>query len=576
MKNVRVSSLRAPWLCHWGKIATVLSLGLMVFAAQADTVLVNSKTNTPGDAITGWPPYQESLASEFFSSSGSPCQTEDPLPAYGSRFGVANYPWVKIKPTLQGTGHVYRVDVTHPISSTIVADTATDISVVGGTPSTNKTLAMGQLTNCVWTTVCYITNDPGVYEPELTLTYSATLMDGVTPQPAAGFGRRWWPTPLRFVDVTDPCLSTPALPAVHGPLVAGQTYVDVPGVASNATAVTVYADGAQIGTKASGVTAGVNRVTTSALVKDKKIVATQTISGQEGCAPTAATSGPVVGSGPNSSIRVSLTMSQDATYGGPIGAYGAPTPNLYWIAATGLSGGYATAPAGGRVITPSTNWQTLSFTNGVDPEFAFFGSPIINPDPNAYAAVESIAFCVEVTTNTGPFNVYIDNLLNGTNVIQDFESATNGEPQVQFLGPATAVIPGGVLAAPNVSQVTTEVAETGSKSLKVNWQFTDSLNTMWLRLLASGSNTPNPQVDLSQPISFGLLLPPPGWTPVTPPPGRIEVEWISPNVILSWTGTYVLQSSLNVTGTYTDVGGATSPYTNAATGTSKFFRTRTP
>ena len=551
-------------------VATAVAGGV----ALADTVVLNAKTGIAVDAILGWPPYQESLASDFFSSSGSPCQLEDPLPQYGSRFGTANYPWVKIKPTLQGTGSVYRVDVSHPISSTVVADTTTEISVVGGTPSTNLTLAMGKVDNCVWTTVCYITNDAGVFEPELTLTYSAYLIDGVTPQDPASMSRRWWPTPIRFVEIGNPCLNTRALPSVYGPLVAGQTYVDVPGV-TNATAVTVYADGVQIGTKTTGVTDGVNRVTTSALVKDKKIVATQTVGGQEGCKPSAATSGPIVGSGPNSSLGVYLTMSQDATYTGPVGAPGAVTTTLYWINASGQAGGYATAPTGGYTIAPSTDWQTLSFVNSSQPEFLFTGTPTM-PDPNTYAAVESIAFTIVDATNTGPFVVYVDNLKNGTTVIQDFESATNGEQIVQFQGPATAVVPGGVLAQPNVAEVTTEVADSSSKSLKVSWQFTESLDTMWLRLMASGSKTPNPQVDLAQPIEFRLLLPPPGWSPVKPSPGTINIALASPNVVLTWTNTSaILQCAGIVTGTYTNIDGATSPYTNAAAGT-KFFRLRSP
>jgi hypothetical protein len=43
------------------------------------------------------------------------------------------------------------------------------------------------------------------------------------------------------------------------------------------------------------------------------------------------------------------------------------------------------------------------------------------------------------------------------------------------------------------------------------------------------------------------------------------------NVVLSWSlGT--LQSSVAATGTYAPVNGATSPYTNAITGNTKFFR----
>jgi hypothetical protein len=46
------------------------------------------------------------------------------------------------------------------------------------------------------------------------------------------------------------------------------------------------------------------------------------------------------------------------------------------------------------------------------------------------------------------------------------------------------------------------------------------------------------------------------------------------NLILSWSGAFALQSATNVTGTYVDVTGATSPYTNNMTATRQYFRLR--
>ena len=45
-------------------------------------------------------------------------------------------------------------------------------------------------------------------------------------------------------------------------------------------------------------------------------------------------------------------------------------------------------------------------------------------------------------------------------------------------------------------------------------------------------------------------------------------------VILNWSGSFFLQSATNVTGPYTDVSGATAPYTNSTSGAQKFFRLR--
>jgi len=44
-------------------------------------------------------------------------------------------------------------------------------------------------------------------------------------------------------------------------------------------------------------------------------------------------------------------------------------------------------------------------------------------------------------------------------------------------------------------------------------------------------------------------------------------------VVLTWSdATFLLQSAPLVTGVYTDVPGATSPYTNAISGAAEFFR----
>lgn len=46
------------------------------------------------------------------------------------------------------------------------------------------------------------------------------------------------------------------------------------------------------------------------------------------------------------------------------------------------------------------------------------------------------------------------------------------------------------------------------------------------------------------------------------------------NVVLTWAGGGILQSSTNVVGTYTDIIGSSSPWTNAPTGVQKFYRIR--
>ena len=56
---------------------------------------------------------------------------------------------------------------------------------------------------------------------------------------------------------------------------------------------------------------------------------------------------------------------------------------------------------------------------------------------------------------------------------------------------------------------------------------------------------------------------------------RLNAQQIGNNIVLSWTNNSVsLQTAPLVTGTYTNIPGATSPYTNAISGSQKYFRLR--
>ena len=79
-------------------------------------------------------------------------------------------------------------------------------------------------------------------------------------------------------------------------------------------------------------------------------------------------------------------------------------------------------------ISPSTNWQTVT----VDPRTVTHGYCWINNgygagDPwsagrPAFGAIDS--FCFNMSdTNSGPYEVYIDNFANGATLIHDWEDA---------------------------------------------------------------------------------------------------------------------------------------------------------
>jgi uncharacterized repeat protein (TIGR03803 family) len=57
----------------------------------------------------------------------------------------------------------------------------------------------------------------------------------------------------------------------------------------------------------------------------------------------------------------------------------------------------------------------------------------------------------------------------------------------------------------------------------------------------------------------------------------LNIQWLSGKAVLTWTNSaYNLQSAPQVTGTYTNVPGATSPYTNKAPAAQQFFRLSNP
>jgi hypothetical protein len=94
--------------------------------------------------------------------------------------------------------------------------------------------------------------------------------------------------------------------------------------------------------------------------------------------------------------------------------------------------------------------------------------------------------------------------------IYDFESATLGQQEVMFRAPRFSGSTSSFLATtPNLSQVSNEQNHTpsGSKSLKVSWQFTGASNA-WLRLTTSNASiVPNPAIDFQYPLVFYIYVP---------------------------------------------------------------------
>ena len=377
----------------------------------------------------------------------------------------------------------------------------------------------------------------------------------------------------RFAYAGDPCINVPQIATVNGPLAAGQTFVNVPGVSTLATNVSVYADsgsgGVLIGSVAvTNVTSAV--VPCTALVQGNFITANQTISNVLACSYGPGI-GQIVGAGPNSSLRFCVSLARDGSLTGPAGAAAnSASTDFYWLGASakfnpGSTGG---GPVDGMQLLPSTCWQTVSFDPQVDATFAYGGGSG-TPDTNPFAAMNSLCIAIDDLTDSGPYDIYIDNIQNGSTVIDDFETSSNGALNAAFLLPSASGVVSGfttktyMLAqppgtiSPNIASVNTNHADTGNKACEVSWQFKDVSHADWIKLdLAS-----EVQVDMTKPISFRVLILPTG---VTNGDSRISTIPTQTNTVGS-TATFTVTAAGSGPFTYqwydntsTAIGGATS------------------
>lgn len=236
-----------------------------------------------------------------------------------------------------------------------------------------------------------------------------------------------------------------------------------------------------------------------------------------------------------------------------------------------------------NTVTP-TNLQTgasIQWNAGTTP----VGTTTIG---TKWGILEALAFSIADTTDTGPFDFYIDNIQNGATVFQTFETAPAGTTDYGFRVPNfSGTTSGNFLAAPNVGAVVNSISDTGTKSFRVSFQWNALNSTKWLRLTTSGVN--NPQVNLDDPITIRLLLQPVGATlPAAPAAPTLSAKSVGGKTVLNWTGGHRLQSSVNVPGTYTNVsqvlsantwtnitlGAFLSPWTNNFPEPTRFFRLR--
>ncbi len=300
---------------------------------------------------------------------------------------------------------------------------------------------------------------------------------------------------------------------VSGPLAAGATTVTVTGLSAGATAVTVYAVGnpTPLGTKTSGISGTSTTVTVTPLVKGQMIVATQTISGLAGCTPTSG--GPVVGSGHNAAIRLSLGIREGTSFPGEIGDDGSASQGtaIEWIIPDDPNdpndGTVTSGAPQGKLITPGPQWQTVTFNPTAESVIRSFssGNGVLD---GAKGVLEHLAISIDAAApDTGPYTLYVDNVTSGGITFETFEAANAGATvlfrQPSYSGSTSA----NIATTPNVAVVDDTRGDASTKSNRIQWSFRDESVSRWIRLTTDRAPArPTPIVDLTQPITIRVLL----------------------------------------------------------------------
>lgn len=555
--NVRRRSFR--WSRRW---TTGLVLGVGGVLCHSEVIVLETRTNSM--VVTPCPPYCE-VAGNWANSSIASTAPGTTVGRPGSRFATDAGASFSIRPTLAYpyAECVYQVDITHPGTASVSPDIVVSISTSGGSglPATTDAFQQAHGSN-QWYCLGLFIPDGTTNRPTFTFTQTG------------GQPGRFYADAIRFTSWC-PCNLPPVV--IGGPLAAGQEHVDVSGVATNATNVSVFNSTTweQLGERSDGLVPGANRVPTLPLVKGTIVAAIQS---SPICQSMLPASGPTVGGGANPPLRVSLCLRDSAPPHHVIGSDGgADAGPRVFLKATGLTGGYGTAPTGGAMLDPSCHWRSVTFWREQDPACDWNGSTVMLT--NDFAVLDGLALAI-ADTDTGPYELYLDTLANGTTVIQDFESAAPGEMEVLVNQPSTSTATRAYLLSPvpatwqgDLSVVVNTNADAGNHCLRLEWQFLGEHNASWLHAQFQGSRTPNPVVDLRQPVSVRLLLLPPGQSLS---PGKLHVELAGEWLVLNWSGSFQLQRATNACGPFEDLIGINrSPFSNQlATAQAQFFRLR--
>ncbi len=532
-------------------LALLVVLAIAAMTLHAEDAFVTAYT---GGSQTANPPFAYGTGISGYGTSAvgtaSPAPPSRTRAMYGYQLGTNA--WVTTQPTLasMGPGVGYQIFILRGTDGNASPDVIVNISADGGdlldtsgNPQTTiATTAFqpgsGALNN--WLLVGTITN--------LTTT-TPTILWAYASGTQASTGGRCYFDAFRFF-YAGPCAAVTQV-SITNAVFQNQTTVNVAGVVDGATDVTVFADGFQIGTTnyAAGFAAGTVKVPTTPLMINSVLTAQQT---RGACTSQLPPAGPVVGGGANPKVSVSLGCWKNSAWTGPIGT-NAPSgfTDSYFVKATALTGGYATAPVGGQELLPSPCWQEVTFNQQSDPCINQSTAAVLVNSDN-YCALESIVIAID-EADSGPYDIYIDKIMNGTNIIENFEGYAPGAG-VTLNNPSAASVPNPsayyYLGATNSSLVSSAHAFDGTNACRVQWQFLDGSDIRWAHVLANRSTGKTyPELDVKQPVTVRFLVLPVGVT--TDHKFNGTVSAITNSTPLYQGGTAVLGVTVTGTGSYT-------------------------
>ncbi|MBI4578894.1 MAG: hypothetical protein HY718_04275 [Planctomycetes bacterium] len=313
-------------------------------------------------------------------------------------------------------------------------------------------------------------------------------------------------------------------PTSSSPLEEGGPMVTVSDIDGNATNVKVRADNSVIAdvdlapghptqidvmVDTDPVAAG-----NQPLVAGTTLTASQTLNGLESCQCPGVV-GPMVGKGKNAQVKIALGIRETGcTSGCVIGGDGGISGFIEWVGASAKGTGGEPV---GKLLETDPGWQTVTFRwapmTDPDPVTGFTGNGTV---AGAWGTLESLNITIDDTTNTGRYDLYIDEVKNGDVLITGFEGLTPGGPALFRAPRASGSTDTNLLIYPNLSAVDGSYAAEGSQSLHVQFQFLDNQAKRWVRLTSvyDPSAVPamptmplqNALIDLTKPITMKLRL----------------------------------------------------------------------